>query len=224
MNSLPADATVNSEWGMKHLIAALFLILFLTLAISMILSSLLRPNHLIAHLMSIGIDLIAIFYLNNKYPLMLSSTINSKRIAKYIFIGALICLVVNFPHKIWTGNLKSIPTEYIFFTDYSLFEKGLFLLMLCLIGPLTEEILFRGFFYRIVKNRYDIFWGVLISTAIYTVFHGLEMKNLIYIAIPSLIYTYVYEKSGSIWASILVHSLNNTLWFVFVYLGVRNFS
>ena len=200
MDCATTRPSANREWGIKPFIVTLFIILFLTFVIPIALARFLPLNSLVSHLITIVIDSVAIFLLNGKYPLTLVPSFDSKMSSKYILIGVSICLFINYPHKIWIGSLKNIPLEYIFFTSYSLFGKVLFLAMLCLIGPFAEEVLFRGFFYRIIKNRYNVFWGALISTTVFTALHGIEIRNLVYIAIPSLVFTYVYEKSGSIWA------------------------
>ena len=218
--------TTSPEQRMiKDLVISVFIRLLLPLLAVIILARVLSPNHLIADAIDICANFLAMFYLYDKYPnLELWSAIDSKKVVKNTLAGSLVCLFVNFPHKIWAGTFKTIPHEYTLFVNYNLFEKGLFLFMLCLLVPVSEEILFRGFFYRIIKNRYNILWGTLVSTTIFTVFHGLAFSNLVYVAIPSLVFTYVYEKSGSIWASILTHSLNNTLWFVFVWLGIKSYA
>jgi membrane protease YdiL (CAAX protease family) len=104
-------------------------------------------------------------------------------------------------------------------------EKSFFLLDFCLLAPITEEIFFRGYIYRILRNKYNIVLGAVISTVIFVAFHGISVENLIQeniiLALVSLIFTYVYEKTGSIMTGIITHALNNTLWFLFVYFGLR---
>ena len=81
-----------------------------------------------------------------------------------------------------------------------------------------EEIYFRGYFFRILRNRTDFFWAALLSTIVFTIFHGSKV-NILNIAIPGFIYAFVYERTGSILISILTHATNNAIWVFLSYLG-----
>lgn len=166
----------------------------------------------------------AICLLNQKYPLHLFSSFNIELMLKYSMAAFVGCFLIYAPfyHNIWTGGLEDIPKQYKILSEFSLIEGSFYLLKLCLLGPSTEEIFMRGFVYRILRNRYNIFWGTIVSTTIFYLFHGGEPN--VKIILVSLVFTYVYEKSGTIWSSIIAHSLNNTLWVILIYLGVKYHS
>ncbi len=165
--------------------------------------------------------LVAVYLLNQKYPLQLSLKLNLKHILQYVLPAILLyffILFAGFPYFIHFGHLENLPKEYNLFIELNLIEKFFFCFFLFLLGPIIEEIFFRGFIYRIIRNRYNILCGTVISTGIFYASHG---PTYFHIIIISLIFTYVYQKTGNIWNSIIVHSLNNTLWFIFVYWGVK---
>ncbi|QVJ03189.1 CPBP family intramembrane metalloprotease [Nocardiopsis eucommiae] len=81
------------------------------------------------------------------------------------------------------------------------------LLFLAVLTPIGEEFLFRG----VVTNallRYGPWIGVLGSSAIFAVFHGV---NLILPAafVVGVIAAEVMRRSGSVWPAVAVHSVNN---------------
>lgn len=177
--------------------------------------------YFINHVADLIGTLVAVYILNQKYPLQLSLKLNLKHIFQYVLPAVLLyffILFVGFPYFIHFGHLENLPKEYNLFIELNLIEKFFFCFFLFLLGPIIEEIFFRGFIYRIIRNRYNILCGTVISTGIFYASHGLTYFHIIII---SLIFTYVYQKTGNIWNSIIVHSLNNTLWLVFVYWGAK---
>ncbi|PWV57637.1 hypothetical protein BDW27_102511 [Nocardiopsis sp. L17-MgMaSL7] len=81
------------------------------------------------------------------------------------------------------------------------------ILFLAVLTPIGEEFLFRG----VVTNallRYGPWIGVLGSSAIFAVFHGV---NLILPAafVVGVIAAEVMRRSGSVWPAVAVHSVNN---------------
>lgn len=161
--------------------------------------------------------IIAIFLLNQKYPLDISFKLGPNVFYKYILPSLFACIIFNFPYHAWFGDV--LPKQYILLVKFNSAERLLYLFDLCLLGPAVEELFFRGFIYRGLKSRLGILWSVLISTSIFHLVH-LSPYYWPYIAL-SIIFTFIYEKTGTIWASIITHSLNNTFWIFLVYWGVQ---
>lgn len=168
--------------------------------------------------------LFAICLLNQKYPLDLLLPFNIKFVSIYVLPALFVCLLIYSP-RIWSDytGASPIPQEYKIFSELGSTWKIIFLIDFCLLGPITEELFARGFVYRILKSRYNILLSVVISSVIFQILHGFSMETLLNLRIlmVSLIFTYVYEKTGTIWSSIITHSLNNIFWLIFVYLNVR---
>jgi membrane protease YdiL (CAAX protease family) len=211
-------ANDKQYWHVRDIIISLVIIIILHIIVHQFIQS---SSYLANRIVDVLIDSIVILILNEKYSLRISPVRDFTRILQYVLVGSLFCLLINFPYGVWTGHSNDFSKEYSLFVQYGIGERILFLLLLGFIGPTVEEVLFRGFFYRILRNRYDIFWGATISTALYALSHGISSEVFFYIFIPGLIYVYVYEKTNSILSSILTHSLNNTLWFVFTYWGIK---
>jgi len=218
----------RKEWRVSDVIIALAVVIgvkFLTVKVLRALYiNLLIHSYFISHFADfIGI-LIAVYFLNKKYLLKLTPVITFRQFYIYIVPALFFNLIFAvFPYSVWLGQLKVVPMEYSLFRWFGTLEKFFFLVSLCLLGPILEEIFYRGFLYRIIRNRYNIFWGAIVSMGIYYIYHGISIDNIT-IMISGLIFTYVYEKTGVIWNSIIIHSLSNTLWFIFVYWGIKSYS
>ncbi len=93
---------------------------------------------------------------------------------------------------------------------------------LVILPPLAEELIFRGFFYGTLRGyRLSAAWSIFITSAIFGALHlfGAADGKLLWIAfldtfILSIILCYLREKTGAIWASVLVHALKNGVVFV----------
>jgi membrane protease YdiL (CAAX protease family) len=168
--------------------------------------------------------IIAICLLNQKYPLDLLLPFNIKFVSMYVLPALFVCLLIYSP-RIWSDytGASPIPQEYKIFAELGSTWKIIFLFDFCLIGPIIEELFTRGFVYRILKNKYSILWAVVISSVVFQILHGFSIDTLLNLRIllVSLIFTYVYEKTGIVWSSIITHSLNNVFWFIFVSLYVQ---
>jgi membrane protease YdiL (CAAX protease family) len=78
-------------------------------------------------------------------------------------------------------------------------------------GPgLVEEIWCRGFLGRGLTARYGLVLGVTMTSILFGLMHG-SLTYAIPTAIMGAYLHFVYLTSRSIWASILLHTLNNSL-------------
>jgi membrane protease YdiL (CAAX protease family) len=97
-------------------------------------------------------------------------------------------------------------------------EKGILLLGVMVVGPLVEEILFRGLLYRFLRGG-TYRWGRIVSVLASAVANGLVFAALHpqgYLAIPALgtlgaWLCLVREWRSSLVACAVVHGLNNSL-------------
>lgn len=87
-------------------------------------------------------------------------------------------------------------------------------LAVIVVAPVTEELFFRGFFYRALRTRFRIWSAVLIDSAVFTVIHIQYIGTpeiFIVIAAFAAMACLVYEKTGSIFACIAIHAAFNTV-------------
>jgi membrane protease YdiL (CAAX protease family) len=87
-------------------------------------------------------------------------------------------------------------------------------LAVIVIAPITEELFFRGFFYRALRTRMWIWLAALIDGAVFASLHyqGADTAGAILpvIAFFGIGQCLLYERTGSLFAVIAVHALFNT--------------
>ncbi len=92
------------------------------------------------------------------------------------------------------------------------------LLVVGLIGPFLEEILFRGFLFPTLRNHFGYKRSLIYSSVVFAGLHQ-SVTAFLPILVLSLALGYLYEKTGSLWPSITLHATNNmvaTLMIIFI--------
>ena len=97
-------------------------------------------------------------------------------------------------------------------------------------GPVVEEIFFRGVMYNAVKRKLGVFWGIVITSVLFSVLHTHApqyfLAGFLPIAILGAVLAYLYEKTGSLIPSITLHVLNNvgSIFMVFLFKYFNNIT
>lgn len=81
-----------------------------------------------------------------------------------------------------------------------------YMLIAIVVGPILEELVYRGFLYRAWERQ----WGwvrAMLATAI--VFGLVHPSHMVSAAIGSIVYVAVLRRTGTIWGPIVVHSAFN---------------
>lgn len=84
----------------------------------------------------------------------------------------------------------------------------LYILYGCLLGPIFEELVFRGVFYKAL-SRYNRLTGIIFSSILFGLFHG-NLQQFFYTTLGGIIFCYITDRSGSIIPAILTHMACNT--------------
>ena len=82
------------------------------------------------------------------------------------------------------------------------------LFLVGVLGPIAEEVLFRGVIYGKLREGLTILQAAIISGAIFGIYHK-NMVQAIYATIFGIILAYVFEKTGTLWGAIMTHMLFN---------------
>lgn len=100
-------------------------------------------------------------------------------------------------------------------------------LLIVTVGPLVEEVLFRGVLLSAIARRHAAWMAGLASAALFACVHLPDLGFLWY-AVPNLlllgcVLAWLRVQSGSIWPAVLTHAVNNALavvsWFVMTQAG-----
>ncbi|WP_404451856.1 CPBP family intramembrane metalloprotease [Virgibacillus necropolis] len=80
-----------------------------------------------------------------------------------------------------------------------------------IISPIYEEIFYRGFLYRWFRSKYGLLAGMLISSFIFMIVHIPTFNSLPYTFLSGLVFAWTYEKTQSIYPSMIIHGTFNGL-------------
>jgi membrane protease YdiL (CAAX protease family) len=88
--------------------------------------------------------------------------------------------------------------------------------MVICVAPFAEEFFFRGFFFRALRSRFSILVAALIDGLLFGVIHydfsGADALLILPpLAVLGFMFCLVYEKTGSLWPVIALHSFNNSI-------------
>ncbi len=89
--------------------------------------------------------------------------------------------------------------------------------LVTLLGPVAEELFFRGFAYPVVKKRIGAKKAIILVSVVFSILH-MNVVSFFPILLLGILLTYLYEKTGSLIPSIVVHIVHNSLVVSFVYL------
>ncbi len=167
--------------------------------------------------------LFPIAFLYKQYPFdIFSLKLDIRSTLTPLLIGFVVMYIfmLPFPPRAW--NLEEInyfSNEFNSISEFSWGKRWFYLLNLIVLTPILSELYFRGYIYRILKNRYDMITGIIVSSLIYSAMHFQLETAFLETFMPGLALAYVYEKSNSIIVASLVHSSGNVIWLVACYWG-----
>jgi membrane protease YdiL (CAAX protease family) len=90
-----------------------------------------------------------------------------------------------------------------------------------ILGPLFEELAFRGYLYSAFRTRYGAMASTLATALIFGALHYKAGAVPIVQVAGGIVFSLAYEKSGSLAAPLLVHSLGNFVIFSLSYLHLK---
>ena len=96
-------------------------------------------------------------------------------------------------------------------------EMALVFLVLVVVGPIIEEVVFRGYLYGRLRQQRIAFWPTtLIVSALFALAHW-QWNVALDVFVLSIIMCVLRQKTGSLWPSIVVHMLKNGIAFYFTF-------
>ncbi len=82
--------------------------------------------------------------------------------------------------------------------------------------PFAEELFFRGVLYAFLRERWGVWIGAFVSAAVFGFVH-FDVIVGVTAFVLGLFSAYAYERSKSLWSSVLIHALGNTLKLIILY-------
>lgn len=114
-----------------------------------------------------------------------------------------------------TGIDLEQKQELGFESLYSQTEKLMGFIALVVLAPIVEEVVFRGFLFTSLRKKMTFFWATLVTSLLFASPHLLATsEGLLWVAgvdtlVLSFALCYLREKTGALWAPIIVHAIKN---------------
>jgi membrane protease YdiL (CAAX protease family) len=83
------------------------------------------------------------------------------------------------------------------------------LIVAVVIAPVGEEIVFRGFLHGALRARLGPVLAAVPGSLLFAALHGYSIPGLIGVFFFGLVFTWIYERSGSLLPGMIAHSLFN---------------
>ncbi|GAA4282026.1 CPBP family intramembrane glutamic endopeptidase [Gaetbulibacter aestuarii] len=166
-------------------------------------------------------------------PIILFDKISAFRVFKLIVLGLLLMLLfplLNLVLLLKNINLGQIgvmvPSSDILFNENFSFSKGYYCFKLLLIGPILEELFFRGIIQTKLREKCSVKTSIIMSSIFFSAWH-MDIEQCIISFLAGLLFGYIYEKNKNLLEIIIVHisvnlgvlfALNENMPFHFKYL------
>lgn len=91
----------------------------------------------------------------------------------------------------------------------------------CVFAPITEEILFRGYFYPVLKRFSERLFAALIISMLFALIHSNTM-SILPLFVLAMSFTVAYELTGCLLVPIAMHALFNTTQVMLMFAPIPN--
>lgn len=109
-----------------------------------------------------------------------------------------------------------LPSDYVnTYRDLKSYELYLYLFVAVTFGPVVEEFLFRGFFYKYLRKQYSVFVCAIVSSVVFGLSHG-TTEHMPMTCAFGLFLCFIFELTGKIRYCIGFHILANLLGMVYI--------
>lgn len=112
---------------------------------------------------------------------------------------------------IWFGVDSLVPPDT---AKKALDEAGgsiiVTIVLVGILGPIAEEIFFRGYVLPGLVKKFGIGWALVLSSLMFGLFH-IDPGAIVPTFALGLALGWVYLKTGSIWPAMFAHGLHNTV-------------
>lgn len=111
-------------------------------------------------------------------------------------------------YTLLSGDAENVQTSYQAGAAGGLFSLLLTFLAGSIITPIGEEAFFRGVVANVLLARYGAWVGVVVSSAVFAVAHGIN-PVMVVAFIVGVLTALLFRWSRSIWPGVLLHGVNN---------------
>lgn len=93
---------------------------------------------------------------------------------------------------------------------------------LCIVAPIFEEFICRGFILESLRSKYGVWIAILVSSIFFALMHSSNPILVINAFFMGIVLAFVYVQSGSIFAPMILHAINNGIAYIVLISGGKN--
>lgn len=109
--------------------------------------------------------------------------------------------------------LNLFPESFLELLNNMGANGGWSVLMLAVLAPVMEEVLFRGILLEAVREKYSSGRAIVVSALMFGVIHIIP-QQVVNAFVIGLILGFIYVRTNSLWPVIIIHALNNAMAYV----------
>lgn len=113
-----------------------------------------------------------------------------------------------------TGSSKQSIVE-LFNGSRTLDQRVMIIVLAVAIAPIAEEFIFRFFLYGVLRRYLGRFVGLILTALLFAAVHA-HLPSFAPLFVLAVCFTIAYEWSGSIFVSMTMHSLFNSMTLIFL--------
>ncbi|MFH0801619.1 MAG: type II CAAX endopeptidase family protein [bacterium] len=140
------------------------------------------------------------------------------------FLGALplVTIAAVLSRLLFKGvNFSSNPVIPLIAGRMNFWDQALLFLLVACLAPLFEEILFRGLIYGVLRKTLKPWPAILLVSFLFSFLH-VDPAGLLPIFVLGVLLAWLYERTGSLLSSVVLHALWNGLVFFLAGTFFRN--
>jgi len=131
----------------------------------------------------------------------------------YTFISMIAIFIVSFLYVLIMSSVLGIEAPSskieILIMNRSV-SNTVLLIVVSFIGPIIEEVFFRGFLYSAFKKNWGVLPALFLSSILFSLVH-LEIYSFIPLFIIGWLLAYIFEKTKSLFPAIFLHAVYNLI-------------
>lgn len=212
-------------WQLKDVTLAILLWFIGTVTIGIIVLGLTDPTQSLAIIITLVTNSFILIFLSLRLgPLRYRSTIRTlglirpTKLLPSLLLWPIAALLANSCFLALYISLLSVlniapPDPVPFNTNLSIMSLAIIGLFVIVIGPLAEELFFRGFIFPAITKRFGLFFGAVGNALVFSLFH---IDPVLYLPtfVAGLILTFLYTKTHSLTSSFIAHGTQNCIAFL----------
>jgi membrane protease YdiL (CAAX protease family) len=131
---------------------------------------------------------------------------------------------------VFLATAKVQPPEHVPIEELFRYKNTalLFMAMAVFIAPLVEETVFRGYLYPLLAKSFGVATGVIVTGILFGLMHGAQLGwtwgLVLVLIVVGVIFTLVRARTGTVFASFLLHLGYNTMIAIVTILGTKGFT